>query len=263
MQKGLPTKRPIPGVKDVIVVSSAKGGVGKSTTAVNLAVALAGQGKSTGLLDADIFGPSIPRMMNVSGEPDLSNKGNLIPLQNYGLKTMSMGYLVGEKDPIVWRGLMVMKAIQQLLWEVEWGTLDCLVIDLPPGTGDVQLTISQQVELSGAVIVSTPQDIALLDAVKGIAMFNKIHVPILGLVQNMSMFCCPQCNHTTHIFGHDGAKKKAKELGIEILCDVPLHQDVCTTSDTGKPIVIAQPNSEHAKVYNQLASTVIKKLEQS
>ncbi|KAI8899736.1 nucleotide binding protein [Globomyces pollinis-pini] len=260
MQRGLPSKKPIPNVKHIIVVSSAKGGVGKSTTSVNLSCALSSLGLKTGLLDADIFGPSIPRMMNLKGEPELSEQSQLIPLENYGVQCMSMGFLIGEEDPVVWRGLMVMKAVQQLLWEVKWNDLDILVIDLPPGTGDIQLTITQQLQLSGAVIISTPQDIALLDAVKGVNMFRKVDVPILGLVQNMSYFSCSNCNHKTHIFGNDGAKRKAMDMGLEILADIPLDEQVCITSDDGKPIVISKPQSEHSKVYLDLAAKVCKKL---
>ncbi|KAJ3055226.1 hypothetical protein HK097_011109 [Rhizophlyctis rosea] len=260
MQRGLPVKTPISGVKDVIAVASGKGGVGKSTTSVNLAVALSILGKKVGLLDADLFGPSIPRMMNLRGEPEIV-KGNLLrPLENYGVKCMSMGFLVGDDAPVVWRGLMVMKALEQLLRQVDWSGLDVLVIDMPPGTGDTQLTITQQVPLTGAIIVSTPQDVALADAKKGANMFTKVNVPVLGMVQNMSFFCCPNCNHTTHIFGKDGATATAKQMGLDILGDVPLHPDVCSTSDAGKPIVISEPDSMHADVYRKMAQSTIAKL---
>ncbi|KAI9025065.1 nucleotide binding protein [Phycomyces nitens] len=263
-QRGLPKKMPIAGVKRVIAVSSGKGGVGKSTTAVNLALAAAGMKQKVGILDADIFGPSIPSLMNLNGEPELSEKGKacdrLIPLQNYGVKCMSMGFLVDKEAPIVWRGLMVMKALQQLLHEVDWGHLDLLVIDMPPGTGDVQLTISQQVVLDGAVIISTPQDIALIDAVKGVNMFKKVNVPILGMVQNMSLFICPNCNHESHIFGHDGAARMAEKMEIPFLGEVPLHADICKLSDSGKPIVISQPDSPFAAHYKQISGRLLDQL---
>eukprot|EP00842_Homolaphlyctis_polyrhiza_P004536 jgi/Hompol1/5083/HPOL_004162-RA len=261
--RGLPVKRAIAGVSHVVAVASGKGGVGKSTTSVNLAVALATKGQRVGLLDADLFGPSIPRMMNLSGEPLIDQKtGMLVPLTNYGVRCMSMGFLVGQDAPVVWRGLMVMKALEQLLRQVDWSGLDVLVIDMPPGTGDTQLTITQQIPLSGAIIVSTPQDVALLDARKGTNMFKTVGTPILGMVQNMSFYCCPKCNHQEHIFGKDGVNQTAKEMGIDILADVPLHSDVVSTSDSGKPITISQPTSIHAKTYLQMAERVIAKLAQ-
>nr|XP_014350270.1 PREDICTED: iron-sulfur protein NUBPL [Latimeria chalumnae] len=219
MARGLPKQKMIPGVKQVIVVASGKGGVGKSTTAVNLALGLAANDltKAVGLLDADIYGPSIPRMMNLNGNPELTDKNLMRPLVNFGISCMSIGFLVEETAPVVWRGLMVMSAIEKLLRQVDWGKLDYLVIDMPPGTGDVQLSISQNIPVSGAVIVSTPQDIALLDARRGAEMFRKVGVPVLGLVQNMSVFQCPKCKHETHIFGADGAKELAKSLGLDLL----------------------------------------------
>ncbi|CDH61546.1 iron-sulfur protein nubpl-like [Lichtheimia corymbifera JMRC:FSU:9682] len=260
-QRGLPKKMPIAGVKNVIAVASGKGGVGKSTTAVNIALAAAGMKKRVGILDADIFGPSIPSLMNLRGEPDITEKGDrLVPLTNYGVKCMSMGFLVDKEAPVVWRGLMVMKALQQLLHQVEWGHLDLLVIDMPPGTGDVQLTISQQVELDGAVIISTPQDIALIDVVKGTNMFKKVNVPILGLVQNMSLFVCPNCNHESHIFGHDGAAKMAQKMDIPLLGEVPLHADICELSDSGKPVVVSQPDSPFAGHYRDITSNILSQL---
>ncbi|KAF8540281.1 P-loop containing nucleoside triphosphate hydrolase protein [Trichophaea hybrida] len=258
-QRGLPTKRSIPGVEKVICVSSAKGGVGKSTVAVNLSLALARRGKRTGILDTDIFGPSIPRLLNLSGEPRLSEGNKLLPLSNYGVKSMSMGYLVGEEAPVVWRGLMVMKALQQLLHDVEWGGLDVLVLDLPPGTGDTQLTVVQQVVLDGAVVVSTPQDIALIDAVKGINMFKKVDVPIIGMVQNMSVFTCPNCAHTTHIFGSEGVSRECQKHGIELLGDVPLDASICADADRGKPTVAAR-EGPLADAYHSIAAKVIKQL---
>ncbi|OZJ06032.1 hypothetical protein BZG36_01122 [Bifiguratus adelaidae] len=260
-QRGLPQKVKLPGVKRVIAVASGKGGVGKSTTAVNVALALAGLRKKVGILDADIFGPSIPSLMNLQGEPELSEKGEtLIPLQNFGVKCMSMGFLIGKDTPVVWRGLMVMKAIQQLIHQVQWGDLDVLVIDMPPGTGDVQLTITQQIELAGAVIVSTPQDIALIDARKGANMFRKVNVPILGMVQNMALFICPNCKHETHIFGDGGAQRTAVELGMDFLGDVPLHADICELSDQGKPVVVAKPDSPYAASYRSIAEKIASKL---
>ncbi|KZF21015.1 P-loop containing nucleoside triphosphate hydrolase protein [Xylona heveae TC161] len=260
MQRGLPQKRNIKDVRKVIAVSSAKGGVGKSTIAVNLALSFARRGLRSGILDTDIFGPSIPTLLNLSGEPRLSSNNQLIPLSNYGIKSMSMGYLVDEKAAVVWRGLMVMKALQQLLHEVEWGGLDILVLDLPPGTGDTQLTITQQVNLDGAVIVSTPQDIALKDAVKGITMFNKVNVPLLGMVQNMSIFTCPHCNKSTHIFGSEGVTRECANHNIEFLGDIPLHPRICDDADRGIPTVVAEPGSERAETFMAIADKIRVKL---
>ncbi|XP_042297026.1 iron-sulfur protein NUBPL isoform X2 [Sceloporus undulatus] len=245
MARGLPKQTPIEGVKQVLVVASGKGGVGKSTTAVNIALALAANDstKAVGLLDADVYGPSIPKMMNLKGSPEVTPKNLMRPLVNYGIACMSMGFLIEETAPIVWRGLMVMSAIEKLLRQVDWNHLDYLVIDMPPGTGDVQLSVSQNIPVAGAVIVSTPQDIALLDARRGTEMFRKVNVPVLGLVQNMSIFQCPKCKHETHIFGADGVKNLASDLGLDILGDVPLHVHIRETSDAGKPIVVSQPQS--------------------
>ncbi|KAF2239686.1 P-loop containing nucleoside triphosphate hydrolase protein [Viridothelium virens] len=256
MQRSLPQQRRIPNVNKVIAVSSAKGGVGKSTIAANLATSFARQGLRSGILDTDIFGPSIPTLFNLSGEPRLSAANQLLPLSNYGVKTMSMGYLVGEDAPVVWRGLMVMKALQQLLHEVEWGGLDVLVLDLPPGTGDTQLTITQQIKLDGAIVISTPQDIALRDAMKGVNMFRKVTVPVLGMVQNMSVFVCPHCSQRTHIFGFDGVIKKCQEHRIELLGDIPLDAKICDDADNGMPTVVADPNSERAKAFHHLAKNI-------
>lgn len=258
MSRGLPIKQKIPNVDKVVLVSSAKGGVGKSTVLVNTALALLKLGKSGGILDVDIFGPSIPKLLHLSGEPRLSDTGKLLPLANFGLPSMSMGYLVPPENAVVWRGLMVMKALQQLLFEVEWPHLDYLVVDMPPGTGDTQLTISQQLKVDGAVIVSTPQDIALIDAVKGIAMFEKVNVPLLGLVENMSYFVCPNCSHESHIFGHDGVHKEAAKHGMDVLASIPLNGKICSQSDLGKPVVLA--DEELAKPYLEIASKVIDRL---
>ncbi|KAM9148034.1 iron-sulfur cluster transfer protein NUBPL isoform 1-T1 [Pangshura tecta] len=262
MSRGLPKQKPIEGVKQVLVFASGKGGVGKSTTAVNIALALAAHDstKAVGLLDADVYGPSIPKMMNLKGNPELSPKNLMRPLKNYGITCMSMGFLVEETAPVVWRGLMVMSAIEKLLRQVDWGQLDYLVIDMPPGTGDVQLSVSQNIPVTGAVIVSTPQDIALLDARKGVEMFRKVHVPVLGLVQNMSVFQCPKCKHETHIFGADGVRDLAKTLGLDVLGDVPLNVNIRETCDAGQPIVISQPQSDMAKAYLRIATEIVKRL---
>ncbi|XP_077945330.1 iron-sulfur cluster transfer protein NUBPL isoform X1 [Gasterosteus aculeatus] len=264
MAKGLPRQKPIAGVKQVVVVASGKGGVGKSTTAVNLALGLLANDplKSVGLLDADVYGPSIPKLMNLKGNPELSDDNLMIPLVNYGVPCMSMGFLVDDVAPIVWRGLMVMSAIERLLRHVDWGSLDYLVVDMPPGTGDVQLSISQNVPVAGAVIVSTPQDIALLDARRGAEMFRKVHVPVLGLVQNMSVFQCPKCDHRTHIFGSDGARRLADTLGVQLLGDVPLHLNIRETSDEGKPVVVSSPDSPEAEAYRKVAAAVVQRLEE-
>uniref|UniRef100_A0A8C7DTP0 Iron-sulfur cluster transfer protein NUBPL n=1 Tax=Naja naja TaxID=35670 RepID=A0A8C7DTP0_NAJNA len=262
MARGLPKQKPIEGVKQVLLVASGKGGVGKSTTAVNVALALAANEptKAVGLLDADIYGPSIPKMMNLKGNPEVTSKNLMRPLVNYGISCMSMGFLVEETAPIVWRGLMVMSAIEKLLRQVDWHQLDYLVIDMPPGTGDIQLSISQNIPVAGAVIVSTPQDIALLDAHKGAEMFRKVNVPVLGLIQNMSVFQCPKCKHETHIFGADGVKKLSKNIGIDVLGDIPLHVHIRETSDSGKPIVISQPQSNVAQAYLKIAAEIVKRL---
>ncbi|KAM7163931.1 iron-sulfur cluster transfer protein NUBPL isoform 1-T1 [Macrochelys suwanniensis] len=262
MSRGLPKQKPIEGVRQVLVFASGKGGVGKSTTAVNVALALAAHDstKAVGLLDADVYGPSIPKMMNLKGNPELSPKNLMRPLKNYGIACMSMGFLVEETAPVVWRGLMVMSAIEKLLRQVDWGQLDYLVIDMPPGTGDVQLSVSQNIPVTGAVIVSTPQDIALLDARKGAEMFRKVHVPVLGLVQNMSVFQCPKCKHETHIFGADGVRDLAKTLGLDVLGDIPLHVNIRETCDAGQPIVISQPQSDTAKAYLRIATEIVRRL---
>ncbi|XP_053381047.1 iron-sulfur protein NUBPL-like [Mercenaria mercenaria] len=262
MSRGLPKKAPIAGVKNVIVIASGKGGVGKSTTSVNLALAMAANepDKRIGLLDADVYGPSIPTMMNLQGEPHLNDKNQMIPLINLGIKCMSMGFLVDEKSPIVWRGPMVMSAVQRLLRQVDWSPLDYLLVDMPPGTGDTQLSMSQNIPIDGAVIVSTPQDIALLDARRGAEMFRKVDVPVLGMVQNMSVYVCPKCGHVEHVFGEDGAHKVAAEMEIDLLGDVPLNRRIRETSDTGQPIVISEPDSPQAEVYRSIAWKIVDKL---
>lgn len=253
-------KHTLPNVSKILLVSSCKGGVGKSTVSTNLAIALRNSNLNVGLLDADIFGPSIPKLMNLKGEPRLTNEGKLIPLKNYGVQTMSMGYLIPSEDsPIVWRGLMLQKALQQLLFDVQWDKLDVLVIDLPPGTGDVQLTLSQLLKVDGAVIVSTSQDLALIDVKKGISMFNKVKIPIFGLIENMSVFICPNCNHEEHLFGDGGVLKEAEKLGIKHIASIPLNKQICNRSDEGYPISIDK-DSPLAKPYYKAASIVKKKL---
>jgi ATP-binding protein involved in chromosome partitioning len=246
----------VPGVKSIVAVASGKGGVGKSTTATNLALALASLGLSVGILDADIYGPSQPRMMGISGRPSSPDGKILRPMENYGVKCMSMGFLVAEDTPMIWRGPMVQSALQQMLRDVDWGELDILVVDMPPGTGDAQLTMAQQVPLSGAVIVSTPQDIALIDARKGLNMFRKVDVPVLGIIENMSHFTCPNCGHESHIFSHGGARREAETLGMEFLGELPLDIEIRETSDGGRPIVVSKPDSPHAMVYVAIARRV-------
>ena len=246
----------LPDVKAIVAVASGKGGVGKSTVAVNLAVSLARMGHRTGLLDADIYGPSLPRMLGLQRKPEVRND-KMIPLRAWGLSCMSIGFLVDEETPMIWRGPMVMGALEQMMGQVEWGALDILVVDMPPGTGDAQLTMAQRVSLTGAVIVSTPQDIALLDARRGVKMFEKTLVPVLGLVENMSFFCCPNCGHRTDIFGHGGARAEAARLGIDFLGEIPLLLDIRTASDAGTPIAAEMPDSEAAKrLCTRLANAV-------
>jgi ATP-binding protein involved in chromosome partitioning len=245
----------LPNIKSVIAVASGKGGVGKSTVAVNLAVALAQSGLAVGLLDADIYGPSLPRMLGLNRKPEVRGD-KMIPLAAWGLKAMSIGFLVEEETPMIWRGPMVMGALEQMMGQVEWGPLDIMIVDMPPGTGDAQLTMAQRVALAGAVIVSTPQDIALLDARRGVKMFEKTRVPVLGLIENMSYYCCPNCNHRAEIFGHGGAKAEAHRSGIEFLGEVPLLIDIRTASDAGTPIVAAAPDSEAARAFGAIAQRV-------
>lgn len=246
----------LPNVSSIIAVASGKGGVGKSTTAVNLALGIAANGKSVGLLDADIYGPSMPRMLGISGQPSSSDGKTLDPMENYGIKVMSMGFLVEEDTPMIWRGPMVQSALEQMMRDVAWGELDVLVVDMPPGTGDVQLTMAQRVPLTGAVIVSTPQDIALLDARKGLNMFLKVDVPVFGIIENMSYFLCPSCNERAEIFGHGGAREESGRLGVDFLGEVPLHMDIRSKSDSGHPVVVSQPDSDHAKSYRGIADKI-------
>ena len=253
-------KAGVPGIQSIIAVASGKGGVGKSTTSVNLALALAALGKRVGILDADVYGPSIPRMLGVTGKPTAKGR-TLSPMEGYGLKVMSMGFLVEEETPMIWRGPMVISALTQMLREVEWGDLDILVVDMPPGTGDAQLTMAQQVPLAGAVIVSTPQDIALIDARKGIAMFKRVEVPILGIIENMSTFICPHCGERSDIFGHGGAREEAAKDGVAFLGEVPLHIDIRTNSDGGTPVTVSSPTGPHAAIYRDIAAKVLEAME--
>ena len=246
----------IPGVAKIIAVASGKGGVGKSTTAVNIALGLKTKGLKVGLLDADIYGPSVPRLTGISGRPEQLEGRVLKPMENYGLKIMSIGFLVEEDTPMIWRGPMVMSALTQMLREVAWGELDVLVVDMPPGTGDAQLTMAQQVPLAGAVIVSTPQDLALLDARKGVNMFKRVNVPILGIVENMSHFVCPDCGSRHDIFGHGGARAEAEKIGVPFLGEVPLAMPIRETSDAGKPVVASAPDGPHAQAYLAIAEGV-------
>jgi len=257
-----PQKVGVPGVKKIIAVASGKGGVGKSTTAVNLALGLKANGLSVGVLDADVYGPSLPRLLGISGRPRELEGRVIEPMGNYGLKVMSMGFLVEEDTPMIWRGPMVMSALSQLLREVAWGELDVLVVDMPPGTGDAQLTMAQQVPLAGAVIVSTPQDLALIDARKGIAMFQRVNVPVLGIVENMSYFLCPHCGERSDIFGHGGAEQEAERIGTPFLGAVPLHMEIRETSDAGRPVVASDPDSEHARIYRHIAEKVMEGLQE-
>ncbi len=256
-----PQKQGVPGVKSIVAVASAKGGVGKSTTAVNLAVALSKQGKKVGLLDADIYGPSVPRLMGLSGKPHSPDGKSIDPMGNHGIVCMSIGFLIEGDTPMIWRGPMVMSALEQLLRDVNWGELDVLIVDMPPGTGDAQLTMAQRVPLTGAVVVSTPQDIALIDARKGLAMFRKVDVPVLGIIENMSYFLCPHCGERSEIFGHGGAKATAEELGTDFIGEIPLHMSIRETSDDGRPIVSVEPDGPHAMIYRGIADRVAEKID--
>jgi ATP-binding protein involved in chromosome partitioning len=267
--EGAPAARPaggagkiaLPGVKHIIAVASGKGGVGKSTTSANLALGLARLGLKVGLFDADIYGPSMPRMLGLSGLKPAASGDGILPLKAHGLKVMSIGFMVPEDAPVIWRGPMVIGALEQLLRDVDWGDLDVMVVDMPPGTGDSQLTMSQRVALAGVVVVSTPQDIALLDARKGLNMFRKVEVPILGLIENMSYYLCPSCGHREEVFSHGGARRTAAELEADFLGEIPLDIRIRETSDAGTPIVVAEPEGPHAQAYVEIARKVWSKLD--
>jgi len=246
----------IPGIAAVIAVASGKGGVGKSTTALNLALGLRDLGLRVGLLDADIYGPSVPRLTGIREKPALNADKKMIPIQRFGLAIMSIGFLVEEETAMIWRGPMVMSAITQMLRDVAWGTLDILVVDMPPGTGDAQLTLAQNVPLKGAVIISTPQDLSLIDARRGLAMFKKVNVPVLGIVENMSYFQCPQCGTRSDIFGHGGARHEAERMGVPFLGEIPLHMSIRATSDAGTPVVDSEPDGPYAAIYREIGSKV-------
>ena len=254
-----PASAAIPGIRSIIAVASGKGGVGKSTTSVNLALALRSLGLKTGLMDADIYGPSLPKLLAISDRPEIQDD-RVLPIERYGLKTMSMGFLMEEDNPVIWRGPMVVSALMQMAREVDWGELDVLVLDMPPGTGDAQLTMAQQVPLDGAVIVSTPQDLALIDARKGLKMFKNVDVPIFGIIENMSTFICPHCGQPSDIFGHGGAEEEAHKLGVPFLGAIPLHMDIRENSDAGTPVVISQSDGPHAQAYVKIALNVATRL---
>jgi ATP-binding protein involved in chromosome partitioning len=251
-----PSPAGLPGVAAIIAIASGKGGVGKSTTAVNLALALRDLGLKTGILDADIYGPSMPKLLAIRERPQAIGGNRLRPIERFGMPVMSIGFLIEEETPMIWRGPMVMSALTQMLREVEWGTLDVMVVDMPPGTGDAQLTMAQQVPLKGAVIVSTPQDLALIDARRGIAMFRRVNVPVLGIVENMSTFVCPQCGTRSDIFGHGGARREAERLGVPFLGEVPLDIAIREKSDAGSPVVATAPDGVHAEYYRAIAKCV-------
>ena len=251
----------VPGVGAIVAVASGKGGVGKSTVAANLALGLKAIGLKVGVLDADIYGPSMPRMLGISGKPTAPDGKTLIPMENYGVKCMSMGFLVAEETAMIWRGPMVMSALNQMLRDVAWAPLDIMIVDLPPGTGDAQLTMAQQVPLAGAVIVSTPQDIALIDARRGLSMFQKVNVPVLGIIENMSYFLCPHCGERSgHLLRHGGARREAERLGCDFLGEVPLDLAIRETSDEGRPITVSDPGSAHAQLFREIAAKVWEKV---
>ena len=252
----------LPRVKNIVAVASGKGGVGKSTTTVNLALALSAEGAKVGILDADIYGPSQPMMMGITGRPESEDGKSMMPLANYGVEVMSIGFLVDEDQAMIWRGPMATQALDQLLRQTNWGDLDYLLVDMPPGTGDIALTLSQRVPLTGAVIVTTPQDIALIDAKKGLTMFEKVGVPILGIVENMAVYCCPNCGHTEHIFGADGGKRMAEQFKVDHLGSLPLNLSIRQQADEGRPTVVADPDGEIAALYKTVARTVAIKIAQ-
>jgi len=247
----------VPGVQHIIAIASGKGGVGKSTVSANLACALAAEGRRVGLLDADVYGPSQPRMLGVSGRPASPDGKTILPMRNHGVTMMSIGLMTNEDQAVVWRGPMLMGALQQMLMQVQWGALDVLLVDLPPGTGDVQMTLAQKTVVDGAIIVSTPQDVALLDARKGIDMFNQLNVPVLGMIENMSTHICSSCGHEEHVFGHGGVKAECDKLGVPLLAEVPLHIDIRMASDGGAPIVVSKPEAQQSKAFRDIAKQLV------
>jgi ATP-binding protein involved in chromosome partitioning len=253
----------VPGIKNIIAVASGKGGVGKSTTAVNLALALAAEGAAVGVLDADIYGPSQPTMLGIAGRPESKDGKSLEPMMGHGLQAISIGFLIDVDTPMVWRGPMVTQALEQLLKDTRWRDLDYLVVDLPPGTGDIQLTLAQKVPVTGAVIVTTPQDIALIDARKGLKMFEKVGIPILGVVENMSTHVCPKCGHESHIFGTGGAERMCRDYGTELLGQLPLDESIREQADSGKPTVVADPDGKAAEIYRRIARRCAVKIAES
>lgn len=257
------SQKGVSNIKNIIAVASGKGGVGKSTTSINLALSISKLGYKVGLLDADIYGPSIPKLVGDNQKPKISKDGNIMPINKFSLSLMSIGFLISEDTPMIWRGPMVISAVNQMLNDVEWGNLDYLIIDMPPGTGDVQLTIAQRLPMRGAVIVSTPQDLALIDAKKGVEMFRKVNVPILGIIENMSTFVCPNCSHETHIFGHDGARFESLNQSIDFLGDIPLEIELRKSSDVGVPLVYSDSDSDISKKFLNIANTVTDKINSS